>query len=663
MSGIWPIPSFLSESQTKSQSASLGAHQNHQTLLPLLSRSHHLPHHSDLQVCPFCWRFPHRAPTSTWWRIGMTDRKKRPLPPPRHRAQHSTVLTVCSSFLSMSQFSEARPTSGAANPQQYQNSMFSGFSDNPRQVSNLTKNLMSSGKQHDDAAPEPLMGRPPSFSASQNPLPNKFAGSELFGSDAPPAPAPLLLFTQNQPNFYAGNLFTPTNGNMNYIPLGRNTPTAVSSSYTSNYSITPSYHSAQGQAFESNPQLQRGPGFLPGAYKIPGAPTTTVSMDLANSNVSVHTPSSLYTPQSHSAQPHYPEGGYSLLPTTFGRAFPPSLRVPEKPYIMRVPEDGGSFNDAGEVPPPLPPAPAEEHAVFPEKPDHYMSYKEYLDTLNKIDSMGDEAGYEQHLNIVDFPVNDLITMLACLLTKIIEANDKLHPNHFENTIAVRQKLKERKRVKREERERSRSRVSFSSVGINTTVEDIGEDELTDDSADEEEDELKNRYLANVLAFHGTNVPGITLQAYLTRVLKYCPVTNEVFLSLLVYFDRIAKRVNNLKTEKNEDGTPREDGEQLFVMDSYNIHRLIILGITVSSKFFSDIFYKNLRYAKVGGLPLEELNYLELQFLLLLDFKLMISVEDLQNYGDLLLKFWKREQLTTELVGSKNGNKSDDAVEK
>ncbi|CQB89982.1 Cyclin [Chlamydia trachomatis] len=93
------------------------------------------------------------------------------------------------------------------------------------------------------------------------------------------------------------------------------------------------------------------------------------------------------------------------------------------------------------------------------------------------------------------------------------------------------------------------------------------------------------------------------------------------------------------------------------MDSYNIHRLIISGITVSSKFFLDIFYKNLRYAKVGGLPLEELNYLELQFLLLLDFKLMISVEDLQNYGDLLLRFWKREQIANELVPNNNDNET------
>jgi hypothetical protein len=36
----------------------------------------------------------------------------------------------------------------------------------------------------------------------------------------------------------------------------------------------------------------------------------------------------------------------------------------------------------------------------------------------------------------------------------------------------------------------------------------------------------------------------------------------------------------------------------FVVDSFNIHRLIIAGVTCASKFFSDVFYTNSRYAKV-----------------------------------------------------------------
>ena len=40
----------------------------------------------------------------------------------------------------------------------------------------------------------------------------------------------------------------------------------------------------------------------------------------------------------------------------------------------------------------------------------------------------------------------------------------------------------------------------------------------------------------------------------------------------------------------------------FVVDSFNIHRLVIAGVTCASKFFSDIFYTNSRYAKVFLLP-------------------------------------------------------------
>lgn len=57
-----------------------------------------------------------------------------------------------------------------------------------------------------------------------------------------------------------------------------------------------------------------------------------------------------------------------------------------------------------------------------------------------------------------------------------------------------------------------------------------------------------------------------------------------------------------------------------------------------------MFYTNSRYAKVGGLPPHELNQLELQFLLLNNFTLMIPPEEMQRYGDRLLAYWQgREQ--------------------
>lgn len=166
------------------------------------------------------------------------------------------------------------------------------------------------------------------------------------------------------------------------------------------------------------------------------------------------------------------------------------------------------------------------------------------------------------------------------------------------------------------------------------------------------------------------MPSITIASYLSRIHKYCPTTYEVFLSLLVYFDRMTEMVNNgslstfagdeqqhaggkrepTKVGSNKssaaevDSSPPAEGpgssprdpiivspagsdssdsqdqdhglgpsssiphtlsdadafdlSHFFVVDSFNIHRLVIAGVTCASKFFSDVFYTNSRYAKV-----------------------------------------------------------------
>jgi hypothetical protein len=86
--------------------------------------------------------------------------------------------------------------------------------------------------------------------------------------------------------------------------------------------------------------------------------------------------------------------------------------------------------------------------------------------------------------------------------------------------------------------------------------------------------------SSLLSFHARHIPSISIEAYLLRILKYCPTTNEVFLGLLVYFDRMSRL-----------GTPGGLGGMTtsgkgFAIDSYNVHRLVIAGVTVASKFFS-----------------------------------------------------------------------------
>ncbi|KXN92864.1 PHO85 cyclin-7 [Leucoagaricus sp. SymC.cos] len=211
------------------------------------------------------------------------------------------------------------------------------------------------------------------------------------------------------------------------------------------------------------------------------------------------------------------------------------------------------------------------------------------------------------VDIHSYPTTDLLKLLASLLAQIASTNDQLATS-VAASAGITTTSSTAPIHPNEDTPIWRSLTTASRSAISTP--------------------------ASTLTFHARNIPTITLEAYFLRILKYCPTTNEVFLALLVYFDRMSKL--------SADATART-----FVIDSYNIHRLVIAGVTVASKFFSDVFYTNSRYAKVGGLPLPELNQLELQFLLLNDFRLVIASDEMQRYAEQLILFSRSSGVMTD----------------
>lgn len=223
-------------------------------------------------------------------------------------------------------------------------------------------------------------------------------------------------------------------------------------------------------------------------------------------------------------------------------------------------------------------------------------------------SLRHQRSFGPQYEISAMPVTDIIEMVAGLLTKITTTNDQQH-EHIHRHIPPPE----------------------GTAGL-------------------------SQQSTSVLAFHGKNAPSITILSYLSRIHKYCPTTYEVFLSLLIYFDRMTEMVNSGSLTVFGDERPLKEGEapgrtnsdrpsgapraqvrpssedhfssgdsglrsfgevapsdtttntdaqvdafnlsHFFVVDSYNIHRLVIAGVTCASKFFSDVFYTNSRYAKV-----------------------------------------------------------------
>jgi hypothetical protein len=68
-----------------------------------------------------------------------------------------------------------------------------------------------------------------------------------------------------------------------------------------------------------------------------------------------------------------------------------------------------------------------------------------------------------------------------------------------------------------------------------------------------------------------------------------------------------------------------------------MYRLLLVGTILANKFYEDRLYTNAYYAKVGGIPISELNALEHLFLRYIEFQLTIDLDEYGTYKSSLLE--------------------------
>lgn len=328
------------------------------------------------------------------------------------------------------------------------------------------------------------------------------------------------------------------------------------------------------------------------AYESQGAHHDAAGTRVS-ANYAAHMNQQRYHPQNNPHQREYDQAGFPLTsqPQSLANNGPSSPRLqPTHPSTRSLAESAATSPSRIKV----------------RDLSHIQSFasEEYLARPRLHQRTGSSVSDSgRQYEISSMPVTDIIEMVAGLLTKITTTNDRQH-DHMSRPIP-----------------------------------------LPEDQAN------MSPQTSSVLAFHGKNVPSITILSYLSRIHKYCPTTYEVFLSLLVYFDRMTEMVNRsfmLQAQQKTDtetassargtsqaqatvsasqtrqdlSTPPPSGpvddesptpippspslhaephdlSNFFVVDSFNIHRLVIAGVTCASKFFSDVFYTNSRYAKVS----------------------------------------------------------------
>ncbi|CDJ60891.1 cyclin, N-terminal domain-containing protein, putative [Eimeria maxima] len=119
-------------------------------------------------------------------------------------------------------------------------------------------------------------------------------------------------------------------------------------------------------------------------------------------------------------------------------------------------------------------------------------------------------------------------------------------------------------------------------------------------------------------FLSATEPMISMPDYLERLARFFQCSGECFVLALVYIDRLLQMNSNVW------------------LCPLNLHRLAVTALMVAVKFADDTFYSNAYYAKVGGLPLQEMNHLEATLLRMLHFRLHVMPWEFHKYFRLVL---------------------------
>ncbi|KAL4885965.1 cyclin-domain-containing protein [Aspergillus karnatakaensis] len=114
-------------------------------------------------------------------------------------------------------------------------------------------------------------------------------------------------------------------------------------------------------------------------------------------------------------------------------------------------------------------------------------------------------------------------------------------------------------------------------------------------------------------FHSRSPPRISVHDYLQRLTTHATLSPPILLSMVYYIDRLCALYPS------------------FTVSSLTIHRFLITSATVASKGLSDSFWTNKTYSRVGGISLNELALLELEFLFRVEWRIVPQPEVLNDY--------------------------------
>lgn len=120
-------------------------------------------------------------------------------------------------------------------------------------------------------------------------------------------------------------------------------------------------------------------------------------------------------------------------------------------------------------------------------------------------------------------------------------------------------------------------------------------------------------------FYSKKPPPISINDYLLRLHRYCPMSTAVYLAAGVYISRIAIE------DKSVPVTVR------------TVHRLLLGSLRIAMKALEDLSYPHARFSGVGGVSEKELAKLEISICYLTNFDLKVDNKMLEEKTKSLLQ--------------------------
>ena len=141
----------------------------------------------------------------------------------------------------------------------------------------------------------------------------------------------------------------------------------------------------------------------------------------------------------------------------------------------------------------------------------------------------------------------------------------------------------------------------------------------------EENGQKNNIKKNYRdIFYLSKIPSISLDDYIRRLVKMTKMEISSLIISIMYIDRFCDKYK-------------------YVLNMYNIYKIVLATCLISIKYNEDNFIGTKQYSEIVGVTIRDLNILEYQMFVLLDYNLFIDNWYYKEYYDYFLKYNKDKE--------------------